>query len=202
MARSVATTSRSHGRVRLVAGSGGQLLVPNAVMGMLIFVIVEVMVFAALISSFSIIRASAIIWPPRGQPSLPLEETAVNTAALLASGVLLVVARQRFAHSPLRAERPLLLAMLLGAFFVVFQGAEWLALIGEGLTLSSSSLGSFFYLIVGLHALHAVAALGLLAYTWTRLRRGWLASSQLAAAEVFWYFVVGLWPILYLVVYL
>ncbi len=202
MARSVATTSRSHGRVRLVAGSGGQLLVPNAVMGMLIFVIVEVMVFAALISSFSIIRASAIIWPPRGQPSLPLEETAVNTAALLASGVLLVVARQRFAHSPLRAERPLLLAMLLGAFFVVFQGAEWLALIGEGLTLSSSSLGSFFYLIVGLHALHAAAALGLLAYTWMRLRRGWLASSQLAAAEVFWYFVVGLWPVLYLVVYL
>ena len=41
-----------------------------------------------------------------------------------------------------------------------------------------------------------------LVYTWRRLRRGWLASSQLATAEVFWYFVVGLWPILYLVVYL
>ncbi len=198
----MATTWHSPGKVRLVADSGRQALVPNAVMGMLIFVIVEVMVFAALISAFSIIRASAIIWPPQGQPRLPVEETAVNTAALLASGVLLVVARQRFAHSPLRAERPLLLAMLLGAFFVVFQGAEWLALIGEGLTLSSSSLGSFFYLIVGLHALHAVAALGLLSYTWMRLRRGWLASSQLAAAEVFWYFVVGLWPVLYLVVYL
>jgi cytochrome c oxidase subunit 3 len=171
-------------------------------MGMLIFVIVEVMVFAALISAFSIIRASAIIWPPLGQPRLPLEETAINTAALLASGVLLVVARRRFAHNPLRARPPLLFAMLLGAFFVVFQGAEWLALIGEGLTLSSSSLGSFFYLIVGLHALHAAAALGLLAYTWRLLGRGWLASSQLAAAEVFWYFVVGLWPVLYLVVYL
>ena len=202
MARSVATTLRGHERVRLVSGSGRQLLVPNAVMGMLIFVIVEVMVFAALISAFSIIRASAIVWPPPGQPRLPLEETAINTAALLASGVLLVVARRRFAYNPLRAQRPLVSAMLLGAFFVVFQGAEWQALIGEGLTLSSSSLGSFFYLIVGLHALHAVAALGLLAYTWARLRRGWLASSQLAAAEVFWYFVVGLWPVLYLVVYL
>ncbi len=194
--------SRSHGRIRVVAESRRRPLVPNGVMGMLIFVIVEVMVFAALISAFSIIRASAIIWPPLGQPRLPLEETAINTAALLASGVLLVVARRRFAHSPLRAERPLLLAMLLGAFFVVFQGAEWVALIGEGLTLSSSSLGSFFYLIVGMHALHAVAALGLLAYTWQRLQRGWLASSQLATAEVFWYFVVGVWPILYLTVYL
>jgi hypothetical protein len=41
-----------------------------------------------------------------------------------------------------------------------------------------------------------------LAYAWVRLRRGWLASSQLATAEVLWYFVVGLWPLLYLVVYL
>ncbi len=193
---------RSHGRIRVVAESRRRPLVPNGVMGMLIFVIVEVMVFAGLISAFEIIRASAIVWPPPGQPRLPLEETAINTAALLASGAFLVVSRRAFARDPLRAQTPLLVAMLLGAFFVVFQGAEWLALIGVGLTLTSSSLGSFFYLIVGLHALHAVAALGLLAHVWTRVRRGWLASSQLAAAEVFWYFVVGLWPILYLVVYL
>ena len=76
------------------------------------------------------------------------------------------------------------------------------ALIRQGLTLTSSTLGRFFYLIVGLHALHAVVALGVLAYTWLRLQRGWLAQSQLAAAQVFWYFVVGLWPVLYAVVYL
>ncbi len=57
-------------------------------------------------------------------------------------------------------------------------------------------------MIVGLHALHALAALGLLVHTWNRLRGGWLVQSQLATAEVFWYFVVGLWPVLYLVVYL
>ena len=84
---------------------------------------------------------------------------------------------------------------------MLFQGAEWVALVRQGLTLSSSTMGSFFYLIVGMHALHAVAALGLLAHTWLRLRQGWLVQSQLAAAQVFWYFVVGLWPILFLVVY-
>ena len=41
-----------------------------------------------------------------------------------------------------------------------------------------------------------------LAYTWARMRKGWLAQSQLAAVEVLWYFVVGVWPILYGVVYL
>ena len=107
-----------------------------------------------------------------------MEETAINTAALLLSGVLLAVARRNFGRDPGRARKALLGSILLGAFFVVFQGAEWVALIGQGLTLTSSSLGSFFYLIIGMHALHAIVALGVLIYTWQRLRRGWLASSQ------------------------
>ena len=188
--------------IRIVSESRSEPLVANAVMGMLIFVIAEAMLFAGLISAFTIIRASAMLWPPPDQPRLPIEETALNTAALLASGVFLFLARRSFGRDRARTQRALLISMLLGAFFVIFQGIEWLALIGEGLTLTSSNFGSFFYLIVGMHALHAIIALGMLAYTWSRLAQGWLASSQLAAAEVFWYFVVGLWPFLYLVVYL
>jgi len=192
----------SYGRVRVVAESRRQPIVASGVMGMLMFVMTEAMLFAGLISAFSIARSSAILWPPPGQPRLPLEETAFNTAVLLASGLLLFVARRSFTLQRKRAKRALLASIVLGAFFVVFQGVEWARLVAEGLTLTSSSLGSFFYLIVGLHALHAVAGLGVLAYTGLRMQRGWLASSQLAAAEVFWYFVVGLWPVLYLVVYL
>ncbi len=196
------SVAAQRGRIRVVTGSRRQPLIPNGVMGMLLFVIVETMLFAGLISAFAIIRASAVFWPPPSQPRLPIEETAINTAALLLSGALLVVSRRSFGRDPRRAGTALLASILLGAFFVVFQGAEWAALIARGLTLTSSALGSFFYLIIGMHALHAVAAMGVLVYTWRRLRRGWLASSQLATAEVFWYFVVGLWPILYLVVYL
>ena len=194
-------TPADSSRMRVVAEARREPIVPSGVMGMLIFVFTETMLFAGLISGFTIVRASALVWPPPGQPRLPLEETALNTAALLASGVLLYVARRRFNENRSLAKKPLLFSMLLGAFFVLFQGAEWVALIGQGLTLTSSTLGSFFYLIVGLHALHAVIALGLLVQTWRRLQRGFLASSQLATAEVFWYFVVGLWPILYGVVY-
>jgi cytochrome c oxidase subunit 3 len=188
--------------MRVVAEARREPVIPSGVLGMLIFVFTESMLFAGLISGFTIIKASALIWPPPGQPRLPIEATAVNTAALLASGVLLYLARRRFNESRSEALRPLMLSMLLGAFFVVFQGVEWVALIGQGLTLTSSALGSFFYLIVGLHALHAIVALFVLVQTWRRLRSGFLASSQLATAEVFWYFVVGLWPILYGVVYL
>ena len=195
-------SARTAGRLRLASESRHTPLVASSVLGMLIFVAAEVMFFAGLISAFTIVRAGSPIWPPPNQPRLPIERTAINTAALLLSGVALAIAHRTYLRDRRKARVPLLVAMLLGGFFVLFQGAEWVALLSQGLTLTSSTLGSFFYLIVGLHALHAVIAIGLLAYAWLRLQRGWLVQSQLVTAEVFWYFVVGLWPVLYGVVYL
>jgi heme/copper-type cytochrome/quinol oxidase subunit 3 len=189
------------GRIRVVAEARTPQLLPSGVLGMLIFVFTELMLFSGLISAFTIIRSAAVVWPPPGQPRLPFEQTAFNTMLLLASGVMLLLTRRTFQRDRAKARRPLAIAMGLGAAFVALQGAEWLALLRQGLTLTSSSFGSFFYMIIGLHALHVLIALGILAYAWLRLQRGWLASSQLATAEVFWYFVVGIWPVLYLVVY-
>ena len=65
-----------------------------------------------------------------------------------------------------------------------------------------STYASFFYLIVGAHALHAVVGLGALGRIWLLLRAGRLEPGTFQAVSLFWYFVVGLWPILYLLVYL
>ncbi len=188
--------------IRLISEDREERALSNGVLGMLLFVLTEIMFFAGMISAFSIVRASAAIWPPPDQPRLPLEETAFNTVALLASGLLLIWAQRRFAGDRESARVPLVAAIALGSFFVVLQGWEWVRMLAQGLTLTSSTLGSFFYLIVGMHALHAVAALVLLARTWRRLERGWLHASQLATASVLWYFVVGAWPVIYWRVYL
>lgn len=187
--------------MQVVSTSPRTPLIGNGAMAMLIFTFTELMVFSALISAFTIIRAAALAWPPPGQPRLPLEETAINTAALLASGVVMTYAHSRFRRNPRSARAPLLVAIALGGFFVVFQGAEWVALLSQGLTLTSSILGSFFYLIIGLHGLHAIAALGVLIYAWYGLQRGWLGGSRLYVGEIFWYFVVLVWPLVYLRVY-
>jgi cytochrome c oxidase subunit 3 len=125
----------------------------------------------------------------------------INTAALLLSGAMLYLAQRRFAVERSSARTPLIASVALGALFVVLQGWEWVSMIAQGLTLTSSTLGSFFYLIIGTHALHAIAALGLLIQAWRRLERGWLQPSQLATAAVLWYFVVGMWPVIYWRVY-
>ncbi len=177
-------------------------LVPHGVLGMILVVIAEAMFFAGMISGFVIYRQSAPMWPPPDQPRLPLEATAFNTAVLLASGALVLLAHRHF-HSGRRdaMRKPLLGALALGVFFVCFQGWEWMGLLSQGLTMTSSNLGSFFFLIVGMHAAHAVAAILLLGYAVIRLQRGWLTESLFGAAEIFWLFVVGLWPVLYGVVY-
>jgi cytochrome c oxidase subunit III len=177
-------------------------IVPSAVLAVLVLVACESMFFAGLVSAFTIVRSTAIVWPPPGQPRLPFEETAINTAALIASAGVLRVASKRYKDDPWAAERPFLVATLLGVSFVVLQGREWVALLKQGLTLTSSTLGSFFYLIVGAHGLHAIAGIGLLVYAWQRLRRGQLSDSAFLAIQIFWYFVVALWPILYWRVYL
>ena len=180
-----------------------QPVIENAVLAVLIFVGAEVMLFAGLISGLAVAKASTLgPWPPPDQPRLPIEATAFNTAMLLASGVFLYLAQRAYRQRPLAAKTPFAVALGLGAFFVVFQGVEWVRLIGEGLTITSSSLGAFFYLIVGMHALHAVAAILVLCRIYLRLTRLDLQPGSFQAAGIFWYFVVGLWPILYVQVYL
>ncbi|MBK7579212.1 MAG: heme-copper oxidase subunit III [Myxococcales bacterium] len=176
---------------------------PNAVVGMLIFVVAEVMFFAALISAYMVSRVSATgPWPPIGQPRLPIEATAVNTGALLASGVAMFFASRQFRIEPLRAKTLLKTSALLGACFVCFQGYEWVQLIRQGLTLSSSTHGGFFYVIVGAHALHAIAGLIVLAIAYAKLARDELENDFLTATRIYWYLVVGLWPFLYWAIYL
>ncbi len=178
-------------------------VIPNGVLGMLIFVATEVMFFSGLISAFVIGKSNAVGgWPPPGQPRLPIEETAFNTVALLASGVALYFANRAFKKGSPNTRRWLLAAIALGGFFVLFQGAEWVALINEGLTLTSGQLGGFFYLIVGTHALHVVAGFLILLYTYRKLSHGELDRFAFWPAQIFWYFVVGVWPILYWLVYL
>jgi cytochrome c oxidase subunit III len=177
-------------------------IAPNSVIGMMIFVITEVMFFSGLISAHSIVRTTALgAWPPPGQPRLPIEETLVNTLALIASGLVLYRAHRAYGSNLRAARRSLLIAMLLGAFFVLFQGAEWAALLHQGLTLTSSTHGGFFYLIIGTHALHAMVGLMALVWCYRQLVVGNLLRSQLLTVEIFWYFVVALWPILYWRVY-
>jgi heme/copper-type cytochrome/quinol oxidase subunit 3 len=179
--------------------------IPSGVMAMCFFIATEVMLFAAFVSSYMILRAGVPVWPPWGQPRLPVWTTGFNTLVLLGSGFLLHFSKVAFKSENLeRSKKLFLAAMGAGAFFVVFQGYEWVQLIHFGLTLTSSTYGGIFYVTIGLHALHAIIAIITLFWLYPRLTSQEFASAknEFTTVQLFWYFVVGVWPILHVTVYL
>ncbi len=179
--------------------------ISSGVIGMLIFMVTEAMFFAGLISAYMVIRAGIEEWPPWGQPRLPVLATAFNTIVLLASGFIMIRSRACFKKKEFPLGRRLLgISILLGAFFLVFQGYEWIQLLKFGFTLSSSVYGGLFYLLIGAHGFHVMGALAILIYAWYRMSTpGKIITPEgLFPFQILWYFVVCIWPVLYVLVYL
>jgi len=183
-----------------------QELVESGVLAMAVFLATEAMLFAGLISAFLVLRATAPVWPPPGQPRLPVGVTGANTAVLLLSAYTM-----HRAGAATRGEarttmlRWLVATAALGAAFLLVQGTEWIALVAHGLRASSGPYGATFYALVGSHGLHVAAAVVTLL---ALLPRAWRAPSagqcrrRVEVCRLYWFFVVAVWPVLYVLVYL
>ncbi|MFQ5668018.1 MAG: heme-copper oxidase subunit III [Candidatus Binatia bacterium] len=180
--------------------------VPNAVLGMLIFLGTEAMFFAGLISAFLVLRACSAVWPPPDQPRLPIAVTAANTLVLLYSGYTMRQALLAIRGDRVRELRRWLGATgLLGVVFVAVQGTEWLRLLHYGLHVSSGVYGATFYTLIGCHGLHVLGGVVVLLAVLRHATYGRYSAQNHSAVEacrLYWFFVVGVWPILYALVYL
>ena len=175
-------------------------LLNNAELGTLIFIGSELMFFAALISAFLIIKAGrgeAFVLP--SHITLPVLATGLNTGVLLLSGYFLHLAALKWSKSRRTGEIFFLIAIIGGLIFVTAQGYEWVRLLSYGMTMTSSIFAACFFLLVGAHALHA--AVTVLVMVFFYLRRERLTLFNLRALRLFWFFVVGIWPLLYGLVY-
>ncbi len=187
-------------------GSSGEPVVSNARLAFIMFLGAEAMFFAGLIGAFLVFRLGSPIWPPPFQPRLPVAVTGINTMILLASGfsMWLALRSMRVGKNESLIEY-LRMTALLGGVFLVIQGYEWARLIRFGLTVSSGVYGATFYTLIGCHALHVFGALIWLIVVWQLARRGRFTAQNdtgVRLCGMYWSFVVGLWPVLYGLVYL
>jgi len=202
-------------RLRRAGFGGGQPPPPvrpnvpilnNARLAVLMLLAAELMFFAGLIGAFLVFRLSAQVWPPPFQPRLPLGVTGVNSLILLLSALTMhgAIGAAR-AGAAAKLVRYLSITVLLGALFLAIQGYEWVRLVHFGLTTSSSVYGGLFYALIGAHAVHVLGGLiWLLIVRWQagRLRFSRKNYVGVQTASMYWFFVVGLWPVLYGLVYL
>lgn len=177
----------------------------NEVLGTSLAVLAEITMFTGLIAGLIILRSQFTNWPPLGQPRLPIEVTALNSLVLFGSGFAVGGAVDAMKRGERDGVLPRLRqALTLASLFLLVQGYEWARLIGYGLTAVSHVYGALFYTIVGAHALHVAAALLFLTLVQRRFTREPAPNDAavLNALGVYWLFVVGIWPMIYVMVYL
>ncbi len=177
----------------------GKKGIPSPVLGILIFVVGELMFFSALISTRIVIKASAGIFAPPENVKLPVLMTGFNTAVLILSGILMIAAG--FKHGSERSKTLFALAIATGAFFVGVQGYEWFNLLKYGMTMTSGIFGATFFLIIGCHGLHAIAAILAMVWYYAKYSKNQFGPDGMRALQIYWLFVVLIWPVLYRMVY-
>jgi cytochrome c oxidase subunit 3 len=178
----------------------------NAWLAVLMFLGAEAMFFAGLIGAFLVFRVASSIWPPPFQPRLPTEITGINTLILLASAITMRLGVRAIQRGDVaRLRRLLSWTAASGTIFLLIQGLEWLRLLHFGLTVSSSIYGGLFYTIIGCHGLHVFGALIWLLVVCRLAGQGRYTKQSYVGVQtcgMYWTFVVGLWPVLYGLVYL
>ncbi|MGK2939754.1 MAG: cytochrome c oxidase subunit 3 [Solirubrobacteraceae bacterium] len=179
-----------------------------ALLGMLLFIISEVMVFGAFFTAYFFIRVvvPGAEWFPFDGFELPVAVAGVNTAILLSSSLTLhwaQVSIKNGNHTGLKVG--MLLTFLLGATFLFVQINEYATLTSEGITPQAFAQGTIFYGLTGLHGAHVFIGLLVLLVVTIRAFRGHYSPEHHDGIEVpgiYWHFVDVMWIVVYTTVYI
>ncbi len=176
--------------------------VEPATLGMLLFIISEVMIFGAFFTAYFFIRVvTHNPWPAHGN-AIPESVAGVNTAILLSSSLTIhwaLVSVKKGNRFGLKAG--MIATFLLGLTFLTVQINEYIHL---GWAPHSSAQATIFYSLTGLHGCHVFIGLCALSIVSIRAFRGHYSPEEHRGMEVpgiYWHFVDIMWIIVYTMVY-
>ncbi len=181
--------------------------ISNPVLGMLLFIVSEIMFFAGLFAAYFNVRALAVEWPPAD-----IEGFGVNPIIVIATGCL--ITSSFFAQAGVRAIRrgdrtvflrAFAIAMGLGVTFLALEFTDWTILYSEGITMGSGTFGTTYFTMTGFHFAHVVGGVVMLSVV---LYRGFLGQfsaqhhDMVEATDLYWHFVDIVWVVLVITLYL
>ncbi len=172
-------------------------------LGMLLFIISEIMLFGAFFTAYFFIRVVGNAeWPAEGS-ELPVAVAGVNTAILISSSFTMHWALEGARHENRAAMRVgLLTTFLLGLTFLTIQINEYVHI---GFAPGDHAQGSIFYGLTGLHGAHVFVGLLLLSFATIRAFRGHFSAKEHRGVEIpgiYWHFVDVMWIVVYTTIYI
>jgi heme/copper-type cytochrome/quinol oxidase subunit 3 len=161
----------------------------------------EVVLFGGLIISYLLRRLLYEHWSGSAVHTNTVAG-ATNTFVLLTSSLFVVLAHHAAEHQkPKEAFRYLRLTIGGGLTFMVIKGFEWGGEIAHGYTLTTNLFWSFYYTATGLHTLHVIAGLLVMAIIAFDVRRG-KNLHHVELIGIYWHFVDVVWIFLFPLLYI
>lgn len=174
--------------------------------GIWVFVLGDMLVFGLFFSVFTYYRGLDLASFAAGQATLSQNYGALNTVILLLSSWFVVMGvidlRERDGRL---APRLFALAFLCGATFVAVKFFEWGAKFDAGVGITTSDFYMYYFIFTGLHLVHVLIGMSVLAFAWHAARCGVTSEHELKLVEsgaIFWHMVDLLWIVLFPLLYL
>ena len=178
--------------------------VEPALLGMLLFIISEVMVFGAFFTAYFFIRivAEGHTWFPIDGKDLPVAVAGVNTAILVSSSLTLHWAQTSIKNgNRFGLQAGMAATFLLGLTFLFIQINEYVHI---GFAPQDNAQATVFFSLTGLHGAHVTIGLILLGMVTVRAYRGHFSAENHQGLEIpgiYWHFVDVMWIVVYTTVY-
>lgn len=171
--------------------------------GMVVLIVTEATLFAALLSSYFYLRSGASQWPPAGIAKPEFLLAGPGTAILLSSSVTMIWAEMAIRRGNQRSLRlGMAISFVLGLIFLAIQGTEYAR---ADFSPRTDAYGSLFFTITGIHGLHVAIGLCMLAIIQLRAWLGhFTAERHLAVQNVslYWHFVDAVWIFVFASLYI
>lgn len=190
------------------AGFHTQKVQKGILIGFLLFLISEIMLFASFFWAFfhSSLAPSielGVLWPPLGiNPVNTWAIPLLGSTVLVASGFILTIAHHAFiSGNKILSLWMTAFTVILGALFLYLQFNEYLY--GE-VTISDSVYGSVFYMTTGLHALHVIVGVLFLFISYLRILFDHFTTEHHVGFEFaiyYWHLVDVVWLLVFLIYY-
>ena len=179
----------------------------NPVLGMLLFIVSEIMFFAGLFAAYFSLRTATGIWPPEGNGAFEIHSEvllpAIMTSLLVLSSVTCQIAVWRIRKGDRQGmNRALLMTVLLGVIFLIGQAYDYTQL---GFGIADGVFGSTFYVLTGFHGAHVLGGVLMLSVCLYRGGLGQFSAEHhdmVEATSIYWHFVDVVWILLFTLIYI
>jgi nitric oxide reductase NorE protein len=174
--------------------------------GVWVFILIDMSFFCVIFASFVHERAAAADIFFRSQRLLSVHLGLINTVLLLTSSWIVALATSAAPGWPRRKIRSMLgIAVLCGGVFAAIKIAEYMSLIGAGISMMTNDFFMFYFFISGIHLVHVLAGMVVLAIVVRKRGDGALLERErksLDSAASYWHMVDLLWVLIFPMLYL